>query len=305
MQLSVDRRLTHLRNAFFGLRIVLMTLVLLALWPAHFTSGQILDSMRGDVRSSNSGSSHHWDDDDDDDDDSIVGAIAAGFFEALFDGDDHHHHHHHHHGHHGHHDISYEVTSEDSLNDGCFQRYPYFETDGFMVIDPDIPSQSYSSSTRLRFEYGDDFADMTRVGAHLLYEGQSRLGIDATFDWLNEERGVTGSDQLRLGDCNFTFRFWQTEYTQWRLGIGFNWLNDEVDTNFGWNFTIGGDFYIGDPWVISSTLDLGTLGSADLLHFRITAGVVIRGVEVYTGYDVYSVGQADVHGFVGGLRFWF
>jgi hypothetical protein len=304
MQISMDRRLTFARNGSYCLRIVLTTLAVLILWPAFSATGQILDSMRGDVRSSSGGnSSHHWDDDEDDEE-SLVGAIAAGFFEALFDDDDHHHHHHHH-GRHNRNDISYEVTTENSFNDGCFQRYPYFETDGFMVIAPDVPGQPYSSSTRLRFEYGDDFADMARIGARLLHEGQSRFGVDASVDWLNEEQGVTGSDQLRLGDFNFTFRFWQTEYTQMRMGLGFNWLKDEVDSNFGWNFTIGGDFYIGDPWVISSTLDLGALGGADLLHFRITAGVVLRGVEIYTGYDVYSVGQADVHGFVGGLRFWF
>ncbi len=41
------------------------------------------------------------------------------------------------------------------------------------------------------------------------------------------------------------------------------------------------------------------------MHFRITAGAVFRGVEVYTGYDVYRVGSADINGLVAGVRVWF
>ena len=62
------------------------------------------------------------------------------------------------------------------------------------------------------------------------------------------------------------FRFAQSPRSQWRAGIGFNWLDDPIDTNFGFNFTYGFDLFPRRPWVLSTELDWGTLGEAELLR---------------------------------------
>jgi hypothetical protein len=48
-----------------------------------------------------------------------------------------------------------------------------------------------------------------------------------------------------------------------RTGLGFNWLDDPIDTNFGFNFTYGADLFPRRPWVLSATIDWGTLGEAE------------------------------------------
>ena len=73
----------------------------------------------------------------------------------------------------------------------------------------------------------------------------------------------------------------------------------------GFNFTYGADFYPVKPIVLSSSIDLGRLGGASLIHGRATIGVIWNRVEVYAGYDVYSVGGADLHSWITGLRLYF
>jgi len=90
-----------------------------------------------------------------------------------------------------------------------------------------------------------------------------------------------------------------------RTGLGMNWLSDSVDSDFGFNFTYGGDWFPRKPWVISSTIDWGRLGHAALFHGRATIGMNYRRWEIYAGYDYYDVGGAQIDGFVTGIRFWY
>jgi hypothetical protein len=108
-----------------------------------------------------------------------------------------------------------------------------------------------------------------------------------------------------MGDCNVVFRFAQGEHAQFRTGVGFNWLDDPIETNFGFNFTYGADLFPRRPWVLSGTIDWGTLGEAELFRFRTTAGVVFHGVEVYTGYEYLDIDTTQMSGLIGGVRIWF
>lgn len=166
-----------------------------------------------------------------------------------------------------------------------------------------LPARHWSC--RLRAEYTSDFNDLSRIGGHLLLSSTSRFGVDTGFDYLQEELPGGGHDYLTLGDFNLVYRFAQSEHLQFRAGVGFNWLSDEIDTDFGFNFTYGADFFPIRPWVVSATLDLGTLGNAGLFHFRTTAGVIIHGCEVYTGYEYHAIGSTRINGLVGGVRVWF
>ncbi len=92
---------------------------------------------------------------------------------------------------------------------------------------------------------------------------------------------------------------------QWRAGLGFNWLDDEQATDFGFNFTYGVDVFPVRPLVLSAELDWGTLGSADLFHFRTTAGMIVWHVEVYTGYEYRDIDRTQTSALIGGVRVWF
>jgi hypothetical protein len=67
-------------------------------------------------------------------------------------------------------------------------------------------------------------------------------------------------------------RIGPSERAQFRAGLGMNWLDDPIDTDLGFNFTYGADFFPGRPWILSATLDWGTLGSAELFRFRTSVG---------------------------------
>ncbi|MFV0444957.1 MAG: hypothetical protein ACK5Q5_15395 [Planctomycetaceae bacterium] len=81
--------------------------------------------------------------------------------------------------------------------------------------------------------------------------------------------GVGRRDHLWTGDCNVVFRFGrfaQSERAEFHTGVGLNWLNDPAQTDAGFNFTYGADFFPQQLWIVSTTLDAGTLGSAGLVH---------------------------------------
>jgi hypothetical protein len=154
-------------------------------------------------------------------------------------------------------------------------------------------------------EWVDEFNDIDRLGSHLLFDTTARWGVETEWNRYREELAAGVYDNLWAGDFNLFFRFAQCRSAQMRVGLGCNWLHDEHDTDFGFNFTYGGDWYVVDPWVLSATIDWGWLHHASLFHFRTTAGIVLHGVEVYTGYDYYDVGSTQISGLVGGMRVWF
>jgi hypothetical protein len=207
-----------------------------------------------------------------------------------------------------------------------FQRAPYCDEPGYMVlaIDPrpvpvhpgDPPEtvphgwqppnwpRTRKWSCRLRTEYADSFGDFSRIGGHMLLESTSRFGLDGSFAYLHERLPGGGTDQLALGDFNIVFRFAQNERVQFRSGLGVNWLDDETDTDFGFNFTYGADLFPLRPLITSATIDWGTLGHAGLFRFRTTAGVVFVGIEAYTGYEYLDIGSTQTNSLIGGVRIW-
>jgi hypothetical protein len=206
---------------------------------------------------------------------------------------------------------------------GFFARFPYDRVPGYVMKDPWLtpggdpigpadsfladgwPTRPRTLAARLRFEYADELNDLSRIGGHLLLSTASRFGLDTETSYLEEKLPGGGHDELWIGDCNVIYRFAQGERAMFRTGLGFNWLDDPIDTNFGFNFTYGADLFPRRPWVLSATIDWGTLDEAELFRFRATGGVIVHGVEVYTGYEYLDIDRMQTSGIIGGIRIWF
>jgi hypothetical protein len=189
---------------------------------------------------------------------------------------------------------------------GTFALHPYRDDlDGFMVLEDVAHQESYIWSMRGRAEYADDFDDQLRFGGNLLLESAIRFGIDTSFDYRRESIASGIHDSLWTGDANIVFRFAQSQKLMMRTGLGVNWLSDQYGSDFGFNFTYGGDWFPREPWVMSAEIDWGRLGRAELFHGRGTIGLNFRHWEVFTGYDFYHVGRAELSGLVSGVRFWY
>ena len=225
------------------------------------------------------------------------------------------------------------VALNDDLGvEGFFPRFPYDCTPGYMMLVPCLientapgdpalsenfqqgadgmpltawPSRPRTWAARLRFEYADELDDLSRISGHMLLSTTSRFGLDTETSCLEEDLPFGRHDRLWIGDCNLVYRFAQSEHAQFRTGVGFNWIDDPLDTNFGFNFTYGADFFPCKPWVVSATLDWGNIGRAELFRFRTTAGVIVHGVEVYTGYEHLDIDNDQTNSLMAGVRIWF
>lgn len=198
------------------------------------------------------------------------------------------------------------LLEDDYADRGYFPQFPY-EADlpGYLMIDPWVPQAPRLWGGRLRGEYGDDFDSLSRIGGGLVLDTTLRVGLDTEFNYRYQNVGPGRRDSLWTGDANLVFRFAQDEHWAMRSGVGFNWLADASDANYGFNFTYAADWFPVRPWIFSTELDWGRLGPRALFHIRTTAGVQWHGVEAYTGYDYFDVGHFQSGGLIGGVRLWF
>jgi hypothetical protein len=214
------------------------------------------------------------------------------------------------------------ILQDDAGVEGYFRRYPYADGDpGFMYRDgwseprPAPGSDAVEVlglgrwSVRGLVEESNDFDGLNRATLHLLLETTSRLGLQTSWTYLQENLNGCWCgrrwDEMVLGDVNLVYRFAQHDRAQFRAGIGARFLADNDLFRAGFNFTYGMDLYPVKPWVFSTTLDAGTLGHAGVFHIRATAGYMLNRFEIYGGYDYMRIGAVDLQGPVLGLRVWF
>ena len=195
------------------------------------------------------------------------------------------------------------LLADDYEAEALFPRFPYDHTPGHLMIH-EFAGPARRWGARLGVEYTDDFDRLQGVGGHLLVSTTSRWGVDASMAWLDERLPGGRRDHLWLGDCNLVFRFAQSERAEFRAGAGVNWLDDPGRTDLGVNFTYAADFFPCRPWVLSGAIDWGTLGRAELFRFRATAGVLVRGLEVYAGYEYLDVDRTQRSALVAGVSVW-
>jgi hypothetical protein len=158
-------------------------------------------------------------------------------------------------------------------------------------------------SARVAAEYGTNFDGLSRWGGSGLIEWSSGLGFDAS-GYEYQEDVPTGVDRLAIGDANVFWRFLETERSLWRLGVGGNWIDDDVLDDLGLNFTVRGDWFPCAPLIVSGEVDWGTVGFAHQFHGRVTAGLNFHQCEAFIGYDYRSIGQAELQGPLAGMQFW-
>jgi hypothetical protein len=200
--------------------------------------------------------------------------------------------------------LPHEILGYEDASPLYFPRFPY--EDGFGYFGSDrSPPPTRCWAGRVNIEYPDPFDHMDRVGGRLLLETTSRFGLDAQADYFRERLAGGRHDQLWAGDCNAVYRFAQSCVGEFRAGLGFNWMRDSIRDDFGFNFTYGADLFPCRPWVISTDIDLGTLGHAELFRFRTTVGVTVRNVEFYTGYEYTDIERMHLNSLIGGIRIWF
>lgn len=194
---------------------------------------------------------------------------------------------------------------EDTGEWSTFPPAPYAEDHpGYLVIDAVDPLGTDNWSVRLSTEYGTDFGDLSRIGAHLLVDTSSRFGVETEWNqWI--EASPVGDDSLATGDFNLIYRFAQHERVQFRSGLGLNWLADAGRGDIGFNFTYGVDVFPAQPLTLSAVLDVGSLGDALYFHGRSTVGVVWGPAEIFTGYDYQRIGRVNLQGLVAGVQVWF
>lgn len=197
------------------------------------------------------------------------------------------------------------VLMGDDGTPGYFPNHPYqSDHPGYVIPSPLLVDTNYFG-VRLRGEYGDDFSGLSRGSGQLLVDTAWRWGIDSEVAYRHEAFDSAPNDALWTGDFNVVRAFSQNERLQLRAGVGVNWLEDRVGSEFGFNFTYAGDYFPRDPWIISAEMDWGRLGESSLIHLRSTVGMQFQGFEVYAGYDYFDVGRAEIGNVVSGIRLWF
>jgi hypothetical protein len=197
---------------------------------------------------------------------------------------------------------------------GYFPAHPYQYDVGYMLIEPPGeggylgPREPHVWAVRTRGEYGTALTGLNWVGANLAVETVTRVGFESDVRFYQEDYGNVLQpqfDSAYVGDVNLVYRFAQNEHWQFRSGLGANFLSDQQQTDIGFNFTYGLDWYPIRPLIISSEIDWGLLGDETLVHFRLSSGVQWYGLEAFVAYDLYDVGKFDNVSLVAGVRLWF
>jgi hypothetical protein len=197
-----------------------------------------------------------------------------------------------------------------------FARYPYADGYcGYQLLDLELAKSTYSVDTddverknwamRIVIDNGNDFNGVNRFGGQLKFDHVSRWGVVTNWNYFYERRSCGCVDETVIGDTNLTFRFAQNEIASFYTGLGFRTLADYKQTDFGFNFTYGADFFPVRPLVISGVFDAGTRGSAGVVHGRASIGAIWHGWELFAGYDFLRIGSSNLQGPMAGIRFWF
>src|SRR5262249_12452675 len=189
---------------------------------------------------SSSSSSSSWDDDDDD---SVFAVLVGEAFkglcwlsaEALFG--------------------LPKAALKDNDEQGYFLTRPYahgMPVPGFMWLRQsdleEMPAFKVRTwSGQLFVEESNDFHGINRVNADLRLDSLSRFGVQAAWSYVTERFDRGGHDEAWLGDANVTYRFAQSETCQFHAGLGFRWLADRCDNDFGFHLLYGPPFFPPQP----------------------------------------------------------
>ena len=182
-----------------------------------------------------------------------------------------------------------------------FSDYPFADDAANMVITRYRKRNRKIMRARFLTEYGDDFGRQQKISTRVLLDTRSRIGLDASFDYLREQMGGGEHDQTWLGDVNAVFRFAQSEQAEFRAGVGVAWQADSLGSASGANFTYGGNVYLSEPHMVDFDLDLGRIGEAGLTRFRTGYSLYLHRLRARLGYEYLRVGSFDANYMSGGV----
>ncbi|MEP3482701.1 MAG: hypothetical protein ABJZ55_25885 [Fuerstiella sp.] len=194
---------------------------------------------------------------------------------------------------------------KDEGQSAVYPDYPY-DHDGTIAAvcyDETIPGTHHSLIV-LQAAYGSNLDDINQFQGRIFGDLDLRLGFDTETSYFTENV-PTGTDEFWRGDANLTWRFAQNERWQFRAGIGVNWVNDRRGTEAGINGTYNIEWFPKDPWVLSSSLDAGSVGSSGLLHTRNTVGLTHNGWGVFTGHDYLKLDSTSLQTWISGIEYRF
>ena len=204
----------------------------------------------------------------------------------------------------------------DRNEDLYFPRYPYERGYPGYLAPPTIASPTLAEKWspdhpptwwmgRFSIENGNDFNGLNRFQGQFLFDTTWRLGFVTNWDHFDERVARGGGDQTTIGDFTLTYRFAQCERFLMRTGLGFRTLTDDHVTDWGVNFHYGADWFPHEPFVLTGSVDLGSLGNAFVVRTRATVCVTWHGWEAFGGYDLLRIGAVNLHGPMIGVRLWF
>lgn len=140
-----------------------------------------------------------------------------------------------------------------------------------------------------------------------------RVGIETSHFFSLDRPAKVG---LYHGDVHFVIAPILRPRAVWWIGVGGVWvdrqlpLEDHHEGGSGLSGTTSLDLFPLRPFVLSARVDAGRIakGSLDgavVLRGRATAGVMLRRLELYAGYEGKLLGDQVLRGPVLGLRTWF
>lgn len=90
-----------------------------------------------------------------------------------------------------------------------------------------------------------------------------------------------------------------------RYGVFGRIQSDRIDeAAVGWNLTSSVDAFLVKPLVISTQIDMGRVGGEFAVQWHASAGVVVRGVELFAALDYLATKSTKVGSPLVGLRLW-
>jgi hypothetical protein len=196
------------------------------------------------------------------------------------------------------------VLNDDYGRTAYFYEHPYdCQFPGYLHLGDAPPPGTSVWAATLSSEYGFE-SDADRFGDRLTIDTSSRFGLDAEWNWISGDAAAFADPEFQTGDFNFTLRFAQDPHVQFRTGVGFRWLADDLDTNYGVSFMYGVDVEPIRPLVLSALIEGGALRHDPFFHGRASVGLIWSHVEVFAGFDYLQIDDQEIAGPMIGLKLW-
>lgn len=158
---------------------------------------------------------------------------------------------------------------------------------------------------RLRADYQTDFGGTDRIGVQAITRTWIGIGVDTEVNYWQRPVPNVGIEPLWTGDLNLIYSAVPHPRFKLRSGAGAAWRIDDDRAHAGYNVTHGLDVYLLWRFMFSGEIDWGSIDGDKLFHYRAALGLTWEGLEIFTGYDSYKLGDERLDGWVNGVQLWY